>query len=255
MLTAFDVGLTNKRLVLDTRQDKRERAQHSASEPHSSSAQTSDVKTGVLGVHTVAFGVFLAVYLALCVSDVLDSEPRHGTKVHMCILAGVPVCRVYQPVRTVRLRYLVMGVLLHTLALVATGVRGRNAPDTHCRRHYGCLGRVCGLLRGRAEHAVGKSLLVLCHYEHIPREPGLHIGLPVHSDSSAVYTAAARGGVCRTVHLSAHYLFTRGASRHALVIQSNAVIMTRHAHIAKKIQFILHHGCQICANLRDALSC
>lgn len=119
MLTAFDVGLTNKRLVLDTRQDKRERAQHSAVEPHSSCAQTSDVKTGVLGVHTVAFGVFLAVYLALCVSDVLDSEPRHGTKVHMCILAGVPVCLVYQHVRTVRLRYLVMGVLLHTLALVA----------------------------------------------------------------------------------------------------------------------------------------
>lgn len=119
MLMPFDVGLSNKRLVLDTRYEKRERTQQAAPELLVPPAQACDGKPSGVGVHTIIFAALTVVYVAVSASDWLDSEPHHGTKVHLCILSGVPLGLVYQHVRAVRLRFLAVSVLLHSLALVA----------------------------------------------------------------------------------------------------------------------------------------
>jgi len=120
MHLAFDVGFTNKRLVLDTPPSKERSAPRERPPARVVEAMPGvELPAGQPPAHSAVFLVLLGGYGLLCASDALDTQPRHGFKCHVAIVASVPPCLLYMHTRDARLQHFVAGVLLHVLALIA----------------------------------------------------------------------------------------------------------------------------------------
>ena len=124
----FDVGLTNKRLVVDSPASKertapKERPSARAAEPSSRVEQSA---SELPAAHSVVLMLVLSGYVLLCVSDALDAQPRHGFKCHVAIVGSMPPYLLYLHTRDARLRIFFAGILLHVLALVAVLSDGRH---------------------------------------------------------------------------------------------------------------------------------
>ena len=124
----FEVGLTNKRLVVDSPASKertapKERLSARAAEPSSRVEQSA---SELPAAHSVVLMLVLSGYVLLCVSDALDAQPRHGFKCHVAIVGSMPPYLLYLHTRDARLRIFFAGILLHVLALVAVLSDGRH---------------------------------------------------------------------------------------------------------------------------------
>ena len=124
----FDVGLTNKRLVVDSPASKertapKERPSARAAEPSSRVEQSA---LELPAAHSVVLMLVLSGYVLLCVSDALNAQPRHGFKCHVAIVGIMLPYLLYLHTRDARLRIFFAGILLHVLALVAVLSDGRH---------------------------------------------------------------------------------------------------------------------------------